>query len=331
MLLKQEIEQGSSANSVRQEQVLFKGLKLVEPLPLTGHPAVVYLRSLSPKSQVTMRGALNRIAGLLTNGECDHLSLNWAKLTYQHTAAVQAALLETCAPATAATRMCALKRTLKECKRLGLISGDQYEAAVDLPSIRVPETLPGRALELSEIEALMRVCEEDTTKQGVRDLALISILRGCGLRRVMVAKLLLEHLEVETGTLRVLKAKGGKNRLVYLSEEGMVYVARWLQVRGLRPGALLCPIRKGGRIEYRCMSGQNVFLIVQKRVEEAGLEKLTPQDFRRTFCSDLFEAGVDAVMIQQLVGHASLQTTAKYDRRKEALKRQAIKNLKFKS
>lgn len=314
MLLKQEIE----------------GLKLVEPLPLTAHPAVVYLRSLSPKSQITMRGALNIIAKLLTNGECDHLSLNWAKLTYQHTAAVQAALLETCAPATAATRMCALKRTLKECKRLGLITGDRLESAVDLPSIRVPETLPGRALDVSEIEALMAVCEQDTTKQGVRDLAIISILRGCGLRRDKVATLQLEHLDIETGTLQVLKAKGGKNRLVYLSEEAMVYVNRWLAVRGNRPGPLLCPIRKGGRIEYRCMSGQNIYLIVEKRVTEAGLEKLTPQDFRRTFCSDLFDAGVDPVMVQQLVGHASLQTTAKYDRRKEALKRQAIKNLKFK-
>ncbi len=93
------------------------GLKLCKPLPLTAHPASVYLRSLSPGSRRTMQGSLNAIANLLTNGECDHLSLDWASLRYQHTSAIQAALMEKHAPATAAKKMCALRRVLKEAKR----------------------------------------------------------------------------------------------------------------------------------------------------------------------------------------------------------------------
>ena len=276
-----------------------------------------------------MKGSLDAIANLLTNGECDHLTLDWSKLTYQHTAAVQSALLEINSPSTAARKMCALRRVLQEAKKLKLISKEDYKNTVDLPAIRVPDALPGRALQLAEIKKLMAVCEQDITLQGIRDAALIAILRGGGLRRDKVAKLLLEDLDVEEKTLRILNAKGGKNRLVYLSTKAMGYVSRWLDVRGDVPGALLCPIRNGGRIEYRCMSGQNIYLIVNKRVQEAGLEKLTPHDFRRTFCSDLFDAGVDLVTVQKLAGHASPVTTAKYDRRGEAVKRRAVQNLGF--
>ncbi|MEA5511942.1 tyrosine-type recombinase/integrase [Crocosphaera sp. UHCC 0190] len=305
-------------------------LKLTSPLPLTGHPAAVYLRSLAPRSRLTMQGSLKAIASLLTNGECDHLSLNWANLRYQHTSAVQAALLERQAPATAAKMMCALRRTLKEAKRLGLMSGDDYQAAIDLPSIKNNcKKLRGRALNQAEIKALMAVCENDTTTQGLRDAALIAILRGAGLRRAEAVKLQLKDFNQEAGSLQIIGGKGDKDRLVYLPESAIAIVNRWLEVRGFTPGALLCPIQKGGRIVIRSMSSQSVLLIVQKRALQAGVESFSPHDFRRTFCSDLLDAGVDIVTVQKLAGHASPVTTAKYDRRGEAVKRRAVQNLGF--
>ncbi len=306
-----------------------QSLKLAQPLSLTGHPAAVYLRSLGPGSLPTMQGSLNAIAQLLTNGECDLYSLDWAKLRYQHTSSVQAALLEKHAPATAARMMCALRRVLKEAKRLGLMSGDDYQAAIDLPSIRESRKLRGRALSQQEISELMRVCDDDPTTQGVRDAALIAILRGAGLRRAEAVKLQLKDFNAETGSLQVIGGKGGKDRLVYLPSSAIAYLNRWLNIRGHSPGALLCPIRKGGKIQYRCMSSQAVLLIVQKRAIEAGVESFSPHDFRRTFCSDLLDAGVDIVTVQKLAGHASPVTTAKYDRRGEAVKRRAVQNLGF--
>jgi integrase/recombinase XerD len=127
----------------------------------------------------------------------------------------------------------------------------------------------------------------------------------------------------------VRSGKDGKDRTVYLPEMAIAYLENWLTIRGKKPGALLCPIRKGGEIEIRNMTPQAILLIVQKRATEAGVESFSPHDFRRTFCSALLDAGVDIVTVQKLAGHASPVTTAKYDRRGEETKRRAVQKLGF--
>ena len=103
-----------------------KSLVLTEPLPLTLHPAAVYLDSLAPGSRPTMEQALNAIASLLTNGECDAMTLNWGALKYQHTAAVRSALMKKHAPATANKMLCALRRVLQEAFKLDLMDAIDY-------------------------------------------------------------------------------------------------------------------------------------------------------------------------------------------------------------
>ncbi|MGL5059184.1 MAG: tyrosine-type recombinase/integrase, partial [Microcoleus sp.] len=91
----------------------------------------------------------------------------------------------------------------------------------------------------------------------------------------------------------------------------------------------LYPIRKGGEIQHRRMTEDGVLKIVQRRAKLAGVESFSPHDFRRTFCSDLLDAGVDIVTVQKLAGHASPTTKARSDRRGEETKRRAVQHLEF--
>lgn len=61
--------------------------------------------------------------------------------------------------------------------------------------------------------------------------------------------------------------------------------------------------------------------LFRKRAKQAGLPEFAPHDLRRTFVSELLDAGVDLNVARALAGHASVTTTAGYDRRPEAAKR----------
>lgn len=107
----------------------------------------------------------------------------------------------------------------------------------------------------------------------------------------------------------------------------MEAVQDWLKVRGYEPGPLLYPLNKARRIIPRRMSEQAVMSALQKRGQQAGIASFSPHDLRRTFISDLLDAGVDLVTVSQLAGHASPSTTSKYDRRGEEAKKRAIDRL----
>ncbi len=295
--------------------------------PLTGQPAAVYLSGLKSSSRRTMQKALNAIARLLSGGECDALTLDWARLRYQHTAAIRSVLMEQYAPATANRMLCALRRVLKEARRLGLLSADDYAMAVDIPTIRGDLPLRGRVLKPSEIAALFQACKCENSPTGSRDAATLAILAGAGLRRSEVVALDLVDFDPDSSSLQVRKGKGGKSRTVYLPSGAVSVLMAWLLVRGSEPGPLLCPVRRGGHTVIKRMTDQAVMLIIHKRASQAQIAALSPHDFRRTFITNLLDNGADLLTVQSLAGHASPSTTSRYDRRGEAAKRQAVQTL----
>lgn len=275
-----------------------------------------------------MRQAMDAIASLLTNGSANALTLDWAALRYKHTSAIRFVLAEKYAPATANKMLGALRRVLKEALLLDLIEPQDYQKAIAIKDIKFTREIRGRALSRDEITNLIDIClKDENSAMGARDAALIAILRGGGVRREEAVNLDLKDLNIADGALKIRLGKGGKDRTVYIPAGLLSLVEDWLRIRGPSKGALLCHIRKGGAVVVRQLTPQSVWYVLEKRAEEAGVADFSPHDFRRTFISELLDAGVDIVTVQQLAGHADPATTSRYDRRKEETKRRAVQVL----
>ncbi len=289
----------------------------------TTHPVAAYLAGLSKRSRRTMRSALDTIAGMATDGAADAEAFPWHKLRFEHTAALRSALAERYQNVnTANLHLAALRGVLKACWRLGLMDGETYHRAVDVPAVKGSALPKGRSLGAGEIRALFEVCGQDQTPAGRRDAAVLALLYGCGLRRAEVAALPADSYNAETGSLAVM-GKGNKERLAYLANGSQAAMADWLKIRGEEPGPLFLRVNKGGRVGAEGLTAQAIYNAVKKRAAQAGVSDFSPHDLRRTFVGDLFDAGADVSIVQKLAGHAQVTTTARYDRRPERAKQQA--------
>lgn len=292
------------------------------------NPAAVYLARLAPTGRRTMLHGLNVIADMLAPGSTAE-TFPWPQLRYAHTQAVRTALAERYAHTTANVRLSALRGVLKESWRLGLMSAEDYARAVDLERVRGTSLPAGRALEPAEIRALVDVCAADPTAAGPRDAALIALLYATGLRRSEAVAVDLADVDHSTGAVHVRRGKGRKDRMVYLTNGAQAAVAAWVHARGAEPGPLLCPVDQCGVVTVRAISGQAVMHALAKRVRQAAIRHCSPHDLRRTFAGDALDAGVDLSIVQQLLGHSSPLTTARYDRRPERVKRDSASRVFF--
>jgi integrase len=218
----------------------------------------------------------------------------------------------------------AVRGVLKECARLGLMTYEQEARARDVKPIPGRRLPAGRMLSSDELTRLFFICGTDPRPAGARDAALLAVLTLCGPRRSELIALDLSDYDATAGTLRVRSGKGNKERLLVGNAQMAQALDEWLEVRGPLPGPLFLPLTKGGRLCWRRLTDKSVSWILQVRASQAVVNDFSPHDMRRTCISNLLDAGVDLVTVAELAGHASVTTTAKYDRRGEAAKRAAM-------
>ena len=305
-----------------------------EPVPivtapprLDQNPAAIYLNGKpSAVGRRGLRRSLERAAEILTSGlTTDALAVHWAEVRYQHVMALKAVLLEGDAkPATINHVLAAVRGTIREAWRLGLIDAETKERIVDIKSVSASTLPAGRHVGVGEIRRLFEIC--GATLVGARDAAMLALLYGCGLRRSEAVALQLADYDGE-GSVKVRTGKGRKERIVYSANGGRAAIDAWIRVRGAWDGALLCPIAKGGRLQQRGITAQAVMLRLQFLGKRAGIDNLSPHDLRRSFVGELLDAGADISSVQQLAGHASVTTTARYDRRGERAKQRTAELL----
>lgn len=306
---------------------MIETLSLINTLRSDEHPAIVYIAGLvSPSSRRSMKSALGVVTRLL--GEPDPLKVNWAGIRFQHAVALRARMIEGYAPATCNKLLSAIRGVVTAAYHLEQIDSDSYHRVLTALKGVEGERLPsGRELLPSELRALVETCKSDQTPAGVRDVAILAVLYA-GLRRAEVSTLELGHWFPGDSRL-VVCGKGRKERSAYLPPGGHRALEAWVNLRGFCDGSLFTRIGKGGVLTLAPISSQAVYVILQRRAEAAGVENITPHDLRRTFVSNLLEAGADTVIVSKLVGHADPKTTARYDRRPEDEKRRAVTRLDF--
>jgi integrase len=296
------------------------------------NPAALYLASLAPGSRRTMREALNLLASWLGVPELRNaagedlrcLHTPWAQVRYVHAMALRARLSEQYAPATANKTLAALRRVLQEAFRLEQMAAEDYQRAILVPVVKGQRERKGRMVTASEVLALLRACAVDPSPMGVRDGALLALLRGTGLRRAEIAALDVADYQAETGELHVRGGKGNKDRRVWVPSGTAHALERWLLLRGLQAGPLFYRAYKGRQVSTKRITAETVALVLATRAKEAGVVPCTPHDMRRTYLSDLLDAGADIATVQKLAGHEQVTTTAHYDRRGEAARRKAV-------
>lgn len=242
----------------------------------------------------------------------------WTELRYQHVHACKAWLAQRYAPKTANRHLSAVRGVLRQAWMLELLPGEEYHRAVSVESIKGSRVKAGRCLTDGERLTLFRACDLNSLR-GARDAAILSFLYGCGLRRAELVGL--NVADVAGAVITVRLGKGNKGRRVYLPAGGVRALDAWLGHRGTDAGALFFATCGGRYGTYRLIrrrlcsdSVREILLALSKRT---GVAPFTPHDVRRTFIGDLLDAGLDAASIQQLAGHASLETTGEYDRRPE--------------
>jgi integrase len=271
-----------------------------------------------------MRQALATIAVIAAGTSADPLTLPWGQLRHVHTAAIRAQLADRYAPKTARKMLTALKGTLKAAWRLGLITADDYAAAVDVAPVRGSRPKKGRALANHELRMLLEACAGDGAR-GARDAALLAVALGCGLRRAELVALDRDDYSPRDETITVRAGKGNKARRVFVPPDVQGYLDTWLRLHA-QP-AIFVAISKSGRVLERRLSAPAVRSIFVARAGAADVDTFSPHDLRRTMITTLLAAGEDLVTVQQMAGHADIKTTASYDRRGEDAQRRAARRL----
>lgn len=295
-------------------------------LPQLSHnPGYAYLDRLpSTSSRRVMRATLADIAATLSGNRSGVLEFPWATLRYRHTSRLRALLVrEQRAPATINRYLAALRGVLQEAWRLGQMTAEQYHKAADLAPVSGNRLPRGRRLSADELHALFDLCAADNTPMGTRDAAILAVLAGCGLRRAELASLDVGDYERASGELRVRLGKGRRERIAYALGLTAEALQAWVEVRGSTPGPLFAPVLRGGHVRLRRLTDQAVYTALQRRCAAVGGARFSPHDLRRTFITNLLDAGADLALVQQLAGHASVTTTVRYDCRGEEAKRSA--------
>jgi integrase/recombinase XerD len=187
----------------------------------------------------------------------------------------------------------------------------RLDLAAEIFHIREPQRIP---LVMSPDETKSLLAVATTLKARV----MLSLSYGCGLRAGEVVRLKVKHIDSAQNIIRIEQSKGRKDRNVMLSSEALDLLRQWWRARPRRydagiplPERWLFP----GTTVGNPMTPRQLSRLFHQAADAAGIKKgVRLHCLRHSFATHLLERGTDIRMIQVLLGHDKLNSTARYTR-----------------
>ena len=274
-----------------------------------------YLQALAPAGR---QGATVSLARLAKLNDCTVETMPWSSIRVTHVIALRARMTDQgLAPSTINHALSCLRGVLRVAWLADLVRDADYHKAVAIKGVKGSRLPAGRDVARHEVRALLDTCDDDTRPAGRRDSALIALMVVGGFRRDEVTHINMTDVDLVTGRVVVTTGKGSKQRVVYVVN-ALPRLTAWVSIRGNDAGPLFCPVSKSGVIHVgRSVTSQAIYNALTTRANDAGIESFSPHDLRRTYAGNALTAGVDIATVARQMGHASVTTTARYDRRNE--------------
>ncbi len=190
------------------------------------------------------------------------------------------------------------------------------DPARTLRSPRIEKRLPGHAT-AADIEGVFSGAEAraaENTLRGTRNLVILELLYGSGLRLSELHGLDLSALDLRQGQAKVL-GKGSKERLVPVTEAARRALGRYLPRRLELEAASMAPDREALLLNPagKRLSRRSIQTVVRGFLDDAAPGMgLSAHSLRHSFATHLLDAGADLMAVKELLGHVSLSTTQVY-------------------
>ena len=207
--------------------------------------------------------------------------------------------------------ICTRNRIMTGLRFLFRVTLRRLDLAAEIYHLREPQKIP-LVMSPDETRRLLAVAS------SLKVRTLLSLGYGSGLRASEVVRLKVKHIDRAQSIIRVEQAKGRKDRHVMLSPETLGLLRAWWKARPTRWDAGVPPEERWlfpGRKPGKPMTTRQLSRLFHEAVDAAGIKKsVTLHALRHSFATHLLERGTDVRIIQALLGHDKLDTTARYTR-----------------